>query len=43
VWSESAAAMSAVTKSKYIGTRQQSHRPSHAVPHQIFDDVEERG
>jgi hypothetical protein len=29
-------------KSKYIGTRQQSHRSSHAVPHRIFDDVEER-
>jgi hypothetical protein len=29
-------------KSKYIGTRQQSHRSSHAVTHQISDDVEER-
>jgi hypothetical protein len=27
----------------YIGTRHQSHRSSHAVPHRIFDDVEERG
>jgi hypothetical protein len=29
-------------KSKYICTRQQSHRLSHAVPHRIFDDVEKR-
>jgi hypothetical protein len=29
-------------ESKYIGTRQQSHRSFHAVPHRIFDDVEER-
>jgi hypothetical protein len=29
-------------KSKYIGTRQQSHRSSHVVPNRIFDDVEER-
>jgi hypothetical protein len=32
----------ATHKNKYIGTRQQSHRSSHAVPHMIFDDVEER-
>jgi hypothetical protein len=31
-----------VAESKYIGTRQQSHMSSHAVPHRIFDDVEER-
>jgi hypothetical protein len=30
------------SKSKYIGMRQQSYRSSHAVPHRIFDDVEER-
>jgi hypothetical protein len=29
-------------KSKYIGTRQQSHRSSHVVSRKIFDDVEER-
>jgi hypothetical protein len=34
--------ISVASKSKYIGIHQQSHRPSHAVPHQIFDDVEER-
>jgi hypothetical protein len=33
---------SRVFKSKYIDTRQQSHRSSHAVPRRIFDDVEER-
>jgi hypothetical protein len=36
------ALQSIATKSKYIGTCQQSHRSSHAVPPRIFDDVEER-
>jgi hypothetical protein len=26
----------------HVGTRKQSHRLSHVVPHQIFDDMEER-
>jgi hypothetical protein len=30
------------SKSKYIATRQLFHRSSHAMPHKIFDDVEER-
>jgi hypothetical protein len=26
----------------HVGTHKQSHRLSHVVPHQIFDDMEER-
>jgi hypothetical protein len=31
-----------VAESKYIGTRQRSHRSSHAMPCKLFADVEER-
>jgi hypothetical protein len=38
-----AVVLTELTKTKYIAARQLSHRSSHAMPHKIFDDVEERG